>query len=51
MLTRKDINEFKSIGYYAVSAIIANRPNPDGWIIVSAIILAIVGLFCAFRKD
>jgi len=51
MLTRKDINEFKSISYYAVSAIIANRPNPDLWVIAGVIVFASVGLFCSFRKD
>jgi hypothetical protein len=50
MLTRKDINEFKSIGYYAIAMIIATRePSISSGIAVAIFIF--MAILCHFRKD
>jgi hypothetical protein len=50
MLTRKDINEFKSIGYYAIAMIITSgEPSTAG--AIALFVFWAIGTFYAFRKD
>ena len=50
MLTRKDINEFKSIGYYAIAMIIATR-EPTVLLQIAVVMFILLAIFCNFRKD